>query len=74
MTRVSLLIGLILGLVRTNAVWAIDDKSPLVEKAAYLQQVLFDRHWLDGLYVGIIDSPPPGAKSRSPIPFTNPAT
>ena len=68
MRRVSLLIGLILGLVRTNAVWAIDDKSPLVEKAAYLQQVLLDRHWLDGLYVGIIDSPPPGA--RFPLPHT----
>jgi hypothetical protein len=57
-----LVIGLILGIVRPSVAWAIDDKSPLVEKAAYLQQVLLERHWLDGLYVGIIDSPPPGAK------------
>jgi hypothetical protein len=63
-----LLIGLILGMVHTTAVRAGDDKSPLIEKAAYLQQVLLDRHWLDGLYVGIIDSPPPGAKL--PLPHT----
>jgi hypothetical protein len=68
MRRIPLLIGLILGVAPTNAVWAIDDKSPLIEKAAYLQQVLLDRHWLDGLYVGIIDSPPPGAKL--PLPHT----
>jgi hypothetical protein len=63
-----LLIGVILCIAETNVVWAADDKSPLVEKAAYLQQVLLDRHWLDGLYVGIIDSPPPGAKL--PLPHT----
>jgi hypothetical protein len=66
--RWLLLSGLILGMVQTNTVWAVDDKSPLSEKAAYLQQVLLDRHWLDGLYVGIIDSPPPGAKL--PLPHT----
>src|SRR5437762_2988342 len=49
MKWILLLIGLILGLTRTNSVWAVDDQSPLIEKAAYLQQVLLDRHWLDGL-------------------------
>jgi hypothetical protein len=63
-----LLIGFILGMARPHTAWAIDDKSPLREKAAYFQQVLLDRHWLDGLYVGIIDSPPPGAKL--PLPHT----
>jgi hypothetical protein len=66
--RVLLRIGLILGMAYTNTVWAVDDKSPLIDKAAYLQQVLLDRHWLDGLYVGIIDSPSPGAKL--PLPHT----
>jgi hypothetical protein len=66
--RWPLLIGWILGMAQTNTVWAVDDKSPLSEKAAYLQQVLLDRHWLDGLYVGIIDRPPPGAKL--PLPHT----
>jgi hypothetical protein len=68
MRWMPLLIGVIVGMAPTNVVWAVDDKSPLVEKAAYLQQVLLDRHWLDGLYVGIIDSPPPGAKF--PLPHT----
>jgi hypothetical protein len=66
--RWLLLSGLILGMAQTSPVRAVDDKSPLSEKAAYLQQVLLDRHWLDGLYVGIIDSPPPGAKL--PLPHT----
>src|SRR5262249_54255313 len=63
-----LLLGLILGMVQTNTVGAVDDKSPLIEKAAYLQQVLLDKHWPDGLYVGIIDSPSPRAKL--PLPHT----
>ena len=66
--RRMLLIGVILGMAQANTARAVDDKSPLVEKAAHLQQVLLDRHWLDGLYVGIIDSPPPGAKL--PLPHT----
>jgi hypothetical protein len=61
-------VGLILGMALANAAWAVDDKSPLIEKAAHFQQVLLERHWLDGLYVGIIDSPPPGAKV--PLPHT----
>jgi hypothetical protein len=66
--RRVLLTGLMLGVVQTSAAWAVDDASPLAEKAAYLQQVLLDRHWLDGLYVGIIDSPP--AAARFPLPHT----
>lgn len=57
-----------LSVLQGNAARAVDDKSPLAEKAAYLQQVLLDKHWLDGLYVSIIDSPPPGAKL--PLPHT----
>ncbi len=68
MRWIPLLIGAILGIAVTNVAWAVDDKGPLVEKAAHLQQVLLERHWLDGLYVGIIDSPPPGAKL--PLPHT----
>jgi hypothetical protein len=66
--RRMLLLGLILRMAQTNSVWAVDDKSPLVEKAAYLQQVLLDKHWLDGLYVGIIDCPP--QQARLPLPHT----
>ncbi len=38
------------------------DSSPLREKAAYLQRDLLDKHWLDGLYVSIVPSAPPGTR------------
>lgn len=36
------------------------DSSPLHEKAAFFQRDLLDKHWLDGLYVSIVPSAPPG--------------
>ena len=39
------------------------DDSPLHEKARYFQQDLLDHHWLDGLYVSIVPSVPPGIKT-----------
>jgi hypothetical protein len=36
------------------------DSSPLHEKAAYFQRDLLDKHWLEGLYVGIVPASPPG--------------
>ncbi len=45
---------------------AVGDSSPLHQKAVYLQQDLLDKHWLDGLYVGIVPAAPPGTK----IPHT----
>ena len=41
---------------------AIEDSSPLLEKAAYFQQDLLDKHWLEGLYISIVPSAPPEAK------------
>ena len=40
--------------IGANAALAVDDAGPLTEKAAYLQQDLVDKHWLDGLYVSIV--------------------
>jgi len=45
---------------------AVTDSSPLREKAAYFQRDLLDKHWLDGLYVSIVPSAPPG----TPLPHT----
>lgn len=41
---------------------AVENSSPLEEKARYFQQDLLDKHWLDGLYVSIVPSPPEGTK------------
>src|SRR5258708_16200629 len=38
------------------------DNSSMKVKAAYFQQDLLDKHWLDGLYVSIVPSALPGAK------------
>ncbi len=40
----------------------IDNSSPLIEKAKYLEQDLIDKHSLDGLYVSIVPSAPVGTK------------
>lgn len=41
---------------------AVTDSSPLHRKAAWLQNDLLEKHWLDGLYVSIVPSAPPGTK------------
>jgi hypothetical protein len=41
---------------------AVTDDSPLHDKAAYFQRDLLDKHWLDGLYVSIVPSAPPGTR------------
>jgi hypothetical protein len=41
---------------------AIDNASPLGEKARYFEQDLLDKHWLDGLYVSITPAAPHGTK------------
>jgi hypothetical protein len=41
---------------------AISDASPLHAKALYLEQDLLDKHSLDGLYVSIVPSAPPGTR------------
>ena len=41
---------------------AIENASPLSEKAQYFQQDLLDKHWLDGLYVSIVPTAPQGTK------------
>jgi hypothetical protein len=37
------------------------DSSTLIDKAAFFQRDLLDKHWLDGLYVSIVPAAPPGA-------------
>jgi len=39
---------------------AVEDGSPLAEKAAYFHQNLLEKHWLDGLYVSIVPTAAPG--------------
>ena len=41
---------------------AVIDSSPLHDKAAYFQRDLLDKHRLDGLYVSIVPSAPPGTR------------
>lgn len=41
---------------------AVENTSPLLEKARYFQQDLLDKHWLDGLYISIVPAAPEGAK------------
>ena len=41
---------------------AIENSSPLSEKARHFQQDLLDKHWLDGLYVSIVPASPQGTK------------
>ncbi|MBL8849729.1 MAG: hypothetical protein JNG89_08590, partial [Planctomycetaceae bacterium] len=43
------------------------DDSPLAEKAAYLQQNLLDKHWLDGLYVSITPTAPDGVRLEQSV-------
>lgn len=38
------------------------DSSPLHDKAGFFQRDLLDKHWLDGLYVSIVPSAPPGTQ------------
>jgi hypothetical protein len=46
----------------TPSLQAIENASPLSEKARYFQQDLLDKHWLDGLYVSIVPAAPAGTK------------
>lgn len=46
---------------------AVEDSSPLEEKARYLQQDLLEKHWLDGLYVSIVPSPAAAAKLQHTV-------
>ncbi len=39
---------------------AVEDQSPLAEKAKYFHQNLLEKHWLDGLYVSIVPTAAPG--------------
>src|SRR5437867_2995124 len=53
---------LLTGAVATAASGIPDDSSPMRVKAAWFQQDLLDKHWLDGLYVSIVPATPPGTK------------
>jgi hypothetical protein len=62
MRRLVLVAALSAFCVPTGIARAIDDHSPLGQKAEYLQRDLLDKHWLDGLYVSIVPSAPEGTK------------
>jgi hypothetical protein len=58
---------LLTGVVVAAAGGTPNDSSPLRVKAAWFQQDLLDKHWLDGLYVSIVPSAPPGTKLEHTI-------
>ncbi|HET6327158.1 MAG TPA: hypothetical protein VFG04_20925 [Planctomycetaceae bacterium] len=62
MNRYVLLVALAAWLIEGGVSQAIDDGSPLGQKADYLQRDLLDKHWLDGLYVSIVPNAPAGTK------------
>jgi hypothetical protein len=45
----------------------IKDSSPLIEKARYFQRDILDKHWMDGLYISIVNVVPPGQKLRHSV-------
>lgn len=59
------LFGLVLSFTRPAL--AVDDNSPLIEKAKVLEKDLVDKHSLDGLYISIINSVPLGAKAEHTV-------
>ncbi len=69
-TEIPRLIGRLALLVSLMPVCAVSppatDSSALHDKAPYLQRDLLDKHCLDGLYVSIVPSGPPGR----PLPHT----
>ncbi|MBI2948789.1 MAG: hypothetical protein HYY23_14210 [Verrucomicrobia bacterium] len=50
------------GVFQPGTAAEVTDFSPLHQKAKYFQKDLLDKHWLDGLYVSIVPSAPPGRK------------
>jgi hypothetical protein len=48
--------------LNTRRLLAVDYRSPLREKAEYLERDLVDNHSLDGLYVSIVPSRPSGTR------------
>jgi hypothetical protein len=66
MNRVSLMSTLIavvlLFATLAKRAEAVDDHSPLREKAEYLHRDLVDKHSLDGLYISIVPSAPAGTR------------
>ena len=55
----SFIMCLVLG---APSLQAIENSSPLSEKARYFQQDLLDKHWLDGLYISIVPAAPEGTR------------
>jgi len=55
------LIGSLLTATGSLAAPPVSDSSSLREKAAYLQQDLLAKHWLNGLYVSIVPAGPAGS-------------
>ncbi len=58
--RVMLWASLSSAVLAPSALRAIENDSPLSEKAANFQQDLLQKHWLDGLYVSIVPFATPG--------------
>src|SRR4051794_4318748 len=66
MKRTGLFLAMALGplVAFIHPAWAaeVSDRSPLREKATYLERDLIDKHSLDGLYISIVPSGPIGVK------------
>jgi hypothetical protein len=62
MRRSAIVLAGLMLMPSSRAAHGIEDPSPLVEKAAYFEQDLLDKHWLDGLYISIVPAAPSGTK------------
>ena len=67
MSRSLLCLSVVTALTAAPPARAVENSSPLEEKARYFQQDLLDKHWLDGLYVSIVPSPPKGSKLKHDV-------
>lgn len=62
MSRLLVGLSLVIDLAAAIPAAAIENSSPLEQKARHFQQDLLGKHWLDGLYVSIVPSPGEGGK------------
>lgn len=59
--NIRLGVGILIVTGAASSALGLDDDSPLAEKAAWFQQDLLQKHWLDGLYISIVPSAPTGS-------------
>ncbi|MCX6623640.1 MAG: hypothetical protein NTY38_21750, partial [Acidobacteria bacterium] len=47
----------------------VTDSSPLLEKARYFQRDLIEKHWMEGLYISIVNVQPPGKRGDHSVDY-----